>query len=107
MLAPLGLKRFPDRRRWQRLRPHGGEADLLDRRRYELASERATSPGTHVCLPAAESRKAVDAFYTRGHLGRRATTASRACGPTTTPHYYGAFVLDPDGHKVEAAVTAG
>ena len=28
--------------------------------------------------------------------------AVRACGPTTIPDYYGAFVLDPDGNNVEA-----
>ena len=27
---------------------------------------------------------------------------SRACGPSTTPTYYGAFVRDPDGNNVEA-----
>ena len=30
------------------------------------------------------------------------TTARRACARTTTPIYYGAFVLDPDGHNIEA-----
>ena len=30
------------------------------------------------------------------------TTARRACGPHYGPNYYAAFVLDPDGHNIEA-----
>ena len=30
------------------------------------------------------------------------TTAGRASGRSYHPHYYGAFVLDPDGNNVEA-----
>ena len=33
---------------------------------------------------------------------RRTTTAAPACGPQYHPHYYGAFVLDPDGNNAEA-----
>ena len=31
-----------------------------------------------------------------------ATTASPACAPTTAPNYYAAFVVDPDGYRLEA-----
>ena len=31
---------------------------------------------------------------------------SRGCGRSTTPHYYGAFVRDPDGNNVEAVFHA-
>ncbi len=34
------------------------------------------------------------------------TTAPRACGPTMGPHYYAAFVVDPDGHHIEAVFNA-
>ncbi len=56
---------------------------------------------THVAF-GAESRRPVDAFY------RAAITAGgRDNGPPgLRPHYhenyYGAFVLDPDGHNIEA-----
>ena len=40
---------------------------------------------------------------TRRRCGRGdATTASRVSGPTTDPNYYAAFVVDPDGYRIEA-----
>jgi catechol 2,3-dioxygenase-like lactoylglutathione lyase family enzyme len=60
-----------------------------------------TSPRIHIAF-AAPSREAVDAFY-RAALAAGATDN----GPPGVrehyhPNYYGAFVLDPDGHNIEA-----
>jgi len=59
----------------------------------------------HVAF-AASSRQAVDAFYAAA-LKAGATDNG---GPGLRPHYhrnyYGAFVLDPDGHNVEAVCRA-
>jgi catechol 2,3-dioxygenase-like lactoylglutathione lyase family enzyme len=56
----------------------------------------------HVCF-AANTRAQVDAFH-RAALG---AGASDNGAPGLRPHYhenyYGAFVLDPDGHNIEAA----
>ena len=39
----------------------------------------------------------------RGRWPRAAaTTARRACAPHYHANYYAAFVLDPDGHNIEA-----
>lgn len=58
--------------------------------------------GTHVGF-IAESRAAVEAF----HAAALAAGASDEGGPGPRPHYgapyYGCFVRDPDGHKIEAA----
>jgi catechol 2,3-dioxygenase-like lactoylglutathione lyase family enzyme len=57
----------------------------------------------HVCF-AAKSREEVDAFY-RAALaagGRDFGPAGRR--PEYHPGYYGAFVLDPDGHNIEAVI---
>ena len=57
----------------------------------------------HVCF-AARSRDEVDAFH-RAALdagGRDFGAPGRR--PQYHPGYYGAFVLDPDGHDVEAAI---
>lgn len=57
--------------------------------------------GSHLCFKA-PSREAVDAFY-RAALELGATGDG---APGLRPHYaddyYAAFVLDPDGHKIEA-----
>lgn len=57
--------------------------------------------GAHVCLRAA-SVAAVDAFHARAlAMGGRSdgTPGPREAAMTT---YYGAFIRDPDGNKVEA-----
>ncbi len=55
----------------------------------------------HVCLKA-KNREQVDAF----HRAAVAAGGKDFGGPGLRPHYhanyYGAFVLDPDGHNVEA-----
>ena len=55
----------------------------------------------HVCF-AANTRAQVDAF----HLAALAAGATENGPPGLRPqyhdHYYGAFVLDPDGHNIEA-----
>ncbi len=57
--------------------------------------------GTHVAF-AAPDRKAVDAFH-RAALANGATDDGKpGLRPLYHPNYYGAFVLDPDGHKIEA-----
>lgn len=57
--------------------------------------------GTHVGFVAA-TREAVDAF----HAAAMAAGANDEGAPGPRPHYsesyYGCFVRDPDGHKVEA-----
>lgn len=57
--------------------------------------------GTHLCLRA-ENKDRVDAF----HSAAMANGAVCAGEPGLRPHYsedyYAAFILDPDGHKIEA-----
>jgi hypothetical protein len=50
----------------------------------------------------AEDRAAVDAFYAKAlSMGARDDGAP-GLRPQYHPHYYGAFVIDPDGHNIEA-----
>lgn len=59
------------------------------------------TPRVHVAFRA-ENRAAVDAFY-RAALAAGATdNGPPGPRPHYHEHYYGAFVLDPDGHNVEA-----
>lgn len=57
--------------------------------------------GCHIAF-AAENRGMVDAFHATAlaHGGRDA--GAPGLRPHYDPNYYGAFVLDPDGNKIEA-----
>lgn len=57
--------------------------------------------GTHIAFLAGD-RGAVDAFHREGlaHGGRDA--GAPGARPEYDAHYYGAFLYDPDGNKVEA-----
>lgn len=57
--------------------------------------------GTHVAFQA-RSRKMVNEFYEVAlkHGGR--SDGPPGIRPEYDAHYYGAFVLDPDGNKIEA-----
>ncbi len=98
--APLGVKRLfdlpADQSDGVKVCGYGD-----DRPWFWLAEENATTGMLHIALQA-RCRADVDAFH---------AAALRAGGidngpPGLRPHYhadyYGAFVLDPDGHNIEA-----
>jgi catechol 2,3-dioxygenase-like lactoylglutathione lyase family enzyme len=51
---------------------------------------------------AAESRAEVDAFHAEALAAGARDNGAPGPRPEHSPGYYGAFVLDPDGHNVEA-----
>ncbi|MGR6466035.1 VOC family protein [Rhizobium sp. PAMB 3182] len=55
----------------------------------------------HVAF-VAESRSAVDAFYAAAMAAGAKDNGPPGLRPHYHPNYYGAFVLDPDGHNIEA-----
>ena len=59
------------------------------------------TPPVHVAFRAA-SRAAVDAFYRAALEAGGRDNGSPGLRPHYHPDYYGAFVLDPDGHNIEA-----
>lgn len=61
------------------------------------------SPGCHVAFAAA-SRDAVEAWYAAamGHGAR--DNGAPGLRPHYGPHYYAAFVVDPDGYRIEAVI---
>jgi catechol 2,3-dioxygenase-like lactoylglutathione lyase family enzyme len=69
-----------------------------------LKAEQKT--GAHIAF-AAPNRAAVDAF----HAAALAAGGTDNGAPGLRPHYhddyYGAFVLDPDGHNIESVCHAG
>jgi catechol 2,3-dioxygenase-like lactoylglutathione lyase family enzyme len=98
VLAPLGYaklveraatvgfgKRYPEF--WLNLRADLGPA--------------AADPGTHICL-GAPAEEAVRAFHTQAlaHGGANDGEPGPRQGAMTS--YFGAFIRDPDGNKIEA-----
>lgn len=55
----------------------------------------------HVAFAAA-SRAVVDAFYQAAIAAGGKDNGGPGLRPQYHPNYYGAFVLDPDGHNIEA-----
>jgi catechol 2,3-dioxygenase-like lactoylglutathione lyase family enzyme len=58
---------------------------------------------THVAF-SARSREEVDAFYAAALSAGGRDFGRPGLREIYHPHYYGAFVLDPDGHDVEAVI---
>jgi catechol 2,3-dioxygenase-like lactoylglutathione lyase family enzyme len=61
----------------------------------------ALSGRLHVAFEAS-SRQLVDAFYEAAMAAGGVDNGKPGLRPIYHPNYYGAFVLDPDGHNVEA-----
>src|SRR5262245_49473297 len=56
---------------------------------------------THIAF-SASSRAEVDAFYNAAMAAGAKDFGAPGVRPHYHPNYYGAFVLDPDGHDIEA-----
>jgi catechol 2,3-dioxygenase-like lactoylglutathione lyase family enzyme len=65
------------------------------------ARERAVRGGLHVAL-AAEDRETVDAFHAAALAAGGTDNGAPGVREIYHPHYYGAYVLDPDGNNIEA-----
>lgn len=62
--------------------------------------------GLHFCFTAA-SRAAVDAFHAAGLAHGGTDNGPPGLRPDYGPDYYAAFVIDPDGYRIEAHTHAG
>lgn len=79
-----------------------GLVDDQDQLLLNLEPEaRAPGPGFHLAFDA-PTRAAVDAFHAQAlRVGGRDNGAP-GLRPDYGPHYYAAFLVDPDGHRIEA-----
>ena len=57
--------------------------------------------GSHIAF-AAPDRTTVDRFYAEAIAAGGSDNGPPGLRPIYHPDYYGAFVLDPDGHNIEA-----
>ncbi len=103
-LAPLGYTRV-----WSDLRPgEAGQAigygppgggDQLAIKAHDDAC--APGPGFHIAF-AAPSRAAIDAFHAAALAAGGIDNGPPGLRLHYGPNYYAAFVIDPDGHHIEA-----
>ena len=68
---------------------------------FWLVGTRKTEPSQHIAFRA-ESRDEVDAFYKAALDAGGKDNGAPGLRPHYHENYYGAFVLDPEGHNVEA-----
>ena len=68
---------------------------------FWIAEERATTGTLHIALRAPD-RASVDAFYDAAIKAGGTDNGAPGVRPHYHANYYGAFVLDPDGHNIEA-----
>jgi catechol 2,3-dioxygenase-like lactoylglutathione lyase family enzyme len=98
-LAPLAIERLyadGDSYSGYGVRP---KAFFWIGRRSEILS------GSHVAF-AAPNRAAVDAFHEAALAAGGRDNGRPGLRPQYRANYYGAFVLDPDGHNIEAVCYA-
>jgi catechol 2,3-dioxygenase-like lactoylglutathione lyase family enzyme len=74
-----------------------GEAPKPD---FWISNGKPNEPRVHVAFRVA-NRKLVDAFYEAALAAGGRDNGKPGPRPHYHEHYYGAFVLDPDGHNIE------
>jgi catechol 2,3-dioxygenase-like lactoylglutathione lyase family enzyme len=68
---------------------------------FWIGTGKAAISGVHVAFEA-KSRADVDAFYKAAMAAGAGDNGPPGLRPHYHEHYYGAFVLDPDGNNIEA-----
>jgi len=68
---------------------------------FWVAEGKPEDPRIHIAFRA-DSRAVVDAFYTAALAAGGRDNGPPGPRPHYHANYYGAFVLDPDGHNIEA-----
>jgi catechol 2,3-dioxygenase-like lactoylglutathione lyase family enzyme len=104
-LRPLGLVRIVDFD-GDRGSDYGAAPGSLGVE-FTITAERDVAPssGTHVCFRARD-REAVRDFHQAALANGGRDDGAPGLRPRYHASYYGAFVLDPDGHRVEAVCHA-
>jgi catechol 2,3-dioxygenase-like lactoylglutathione lyase family enzyme len=72
---------------------------------FWIGGEGGLNRRIHIAI-AAKDRAAVDAFYRAALVAGGKDNGAPGLRPHYHPNYYGAFVLDPDGHNIEAVCHA-
>ncbi|MDJ0788059.1 MAG: VOC family protein [Myxococcota bacterium] len=97
-LAPLGFRCVA---RGDRFAGYGVEDGRDKLALMCVGSARAAGTGFHLAL-SAPSEGAVDAFHAAALRFGGTDNGAPGLRAHYGPHYYAAFVIDPDGHRLEA-----
>jgi catechol 2,3-dioxygenase-like lactoylglutathione lyase family enzyme len=94
-LAPLGMKLMMEP--IERVGGYGDDFPFF----WIAQRNRGSDSGVHVAFRT-ENRETVDAFHAAALAAGGKDNGEPGVREIYHPHYYGAFVLDPDGNNVEA-----
>ncbi|CAK0748411.1 Glyoxalase [uncultured Gammaproteobacteria bacterium] len=98
-LAPMGIKRVMDFGQWA---GYGVcKPEFWIGVPEDDGETVCGTPGTHIAF-AAPNRAAVNAFFREALWAGGTDNGAPGLRPHYHPDYYGAFVIDPDGNRIEA-----
>jgi len=95
-LAPLGITLVMEVEGWAGF-GRGGKPDFW----FGAGGDGAVKAPMHIAF-AAENRAQVDAFYAAALQAGATDNGAPGIRAIYHPNYYGAFVIGPDGHNIEA-----
>ena len=93
-LAPLGYDMLME---WEHFAGFG----VAPKPDFWIGRGKANTPSVHIAFRA-DTRAQVDAFYKAAMAAGGRDNGPPGLRPHYHANYYGAFVLDPDGHNIEA-----
>jgi predicted lactoylglutathione lyase len=78
---------------------------IIDHLTLPLRAADRPQPPLHIAFLAG-SRRQVDEFYAAALAAGGRDNGAPGLRTRYHPHYYGAFIIDPDGHNIEAVCHA-
>jgi catechol 2,3-dioxygenase-like lactoylglutathione lyase family enzyme len=103
-LAPLGYVLIMEVQQHEHDAPAAGFG-LDGKPDFWIGGEGGLNRAVHVAITA-KTHAAVDAFHRAALAGGGKDNGAPGLRPHYHPNYYSAFVLDPDGHNIEAVCHA-
>jgi catechol 2,3-dioxygenase-like lactoylglutathione lyase family enzyme len=100
-LAPLGISIVMQVTKEQTGSFEGAGFGRNEKPTFWISGGERTTPRLHVAF-VADNRGAVDAFFEAALAAGGADNGAPGVRAHYHPDYYGAFVLDPEGHNIEA-----
>lgn len=97
-LAPLGIDRIAEVEGWV---GYGKNS----KPEFWFGEHDTPHPPMHIAF-GADTRAEVDAFYAAAMAAGGTDNGAPGIRTIYHPNYYGAFVIDPDGHNIEAVCHA-
>jgi catechol 2,3-dioxygenase-like lactoylglutathione lyase family enzyme len=94
ILKPIGIERYAEGDVFQGYGANGKAFFWIGLKPHPVT-------GMHIAF-AVQSRALVDIFHSEALAAGARDNGAPGLRPHYHPHYYGAFIFDPDGHNVEA-----